>query len=99
MGKPLRILMAEDSENDAELVIRELTRQGYAVTSQRIETAEDMRAALENAEWDAVLSDFSMPAFSAMGALDVLKRSGHDLPFIIVSGTIGEDTAVAALRA
>src|SRR5687768_14847895 len=99
MMAKLRVLMAEDSETDAELVLRELRRSGYEIMWKRVETAETMRAALEKESWDLVLSDWAMPQFSARAALAVLKSSGLDLPFIILSGTIGEDTATEALRA
>ncbi|HKO49631.1 MAG TPA: response regulator [Polyangiaceae bacterium] len=91
--------MAEDSPTDAKLVIQELRATGRAVDLERIETAEAMRIALETSTWDVILSDWSMPKFSAMDALEVLKKSGLDLPFIIVSGTIGEESAVDAMRA
>jgi CheY-like chemotaxis protein len=95
----LRVLMAEDSPTDAKLVIQELRATGRAVDFERIETPEAMRIALETGTWDVILSDWSMPKFSAMGALEVLKKSGLDLPFIIVSGTIGEESAADAMRA
>ena len=99
MKKPLRILFVEDSEADKELIIGELTRAGYDIMYERVETAEDMTAALERRTWDLVLSDFSMPRFTAPIALSVLQTLGHDLPFIIVSGTVDEETAVTALKA
>jgi two-component system cell cycle sensor histidine kinase/response regulator CckA len=99
MGKPLRALIVEDSADDAELLVRDLEDASYSVVHERVETAGGMKAALARAQWDIVLSDCSMPAFSAVAALDVLRASGHDLPFIIVSGTIGEEAAVAALKA
>jgi signal transduction histidine kinase len=95
---PLRALIVEDSENDALLLLEELSRQGYDVTHRRVQTAADMRSALDKEAWDVVFSDYTMPAFSATGALETLRASGHDVPFIIVSGTIGEETAVAALQ-
>jgi PAS domain S-box-containing protein len=97
--KPLRVLLVEDSRPDAELVLHELITAGYDVTSVRVETADDMRTALEMHVWDIVLSDYTLPAFSAPRALAILHDSGLDLPFLIVSGTIGEETAVAALKA
>ncbi len=99
MTAPLRVLLAEDSPTDAKLVLRALRDTGRAVESERVEDAAAMRAALARAPWDLVLSDWSMPEFSALGALAVLKESGLDLPFIIVSGTIGEELAVEAMRA
>jgi two-component system cell cycle sensor histidine kinase/response regulator CckA len=95
----LRVLLVEDSRSDAELLINALSQGGYEVRAQRVETAEAMQAALEANQWDLVLSDYSMPAFSGPAALQVLGRTGLDLPLIMVSGTIGEEAAVAALKA
>ena len=99
MGKLLRALIIEDSEDDAQLLLRELRHIGYEVEFERVETAEAMQAVLPEKAWDLVLSDYTMPKFSALQALEVLKASHLDLPFIIISGTIGEETAVAALKA
>jgi response regulator RpfG family c-di-GMP phosphodiesterase len=98
-AKRLRLLLVEDSEDDARLLLRELERGGYQVESTRVETQAAMQAALDSQTWDVVVSDYSLPQFSAPQALDTLQVSNVDLPFIIVSGTIGEDTAVAALKA
>jgi PAS domain S-box-containing protein/putative nucleotidyltransferase with HDIG domain len=94
----LRALIIEDSEEDAQLLLRELRRGGYEVEFERVESTEAMQSALTQGTWDLILSDFSMPQFSAPKALEVLKISGLDIPFIIISGTIGEETAVAALK-
>lgn len=99
MSTYLRILLVEDSEDDARLLLREIRRGEYEIEFERVETADAMRAALARQQWDLVISDFSLPVFSAPHALDVLKKSGIDLPFIIVSGTIGEESAVNALKA
>ena len=99
MSKPLKVLIVEDSEDDALLVIRELRHGGYEPDFEIVETAEAMRSALGNRTWDLVISDYSLPAFNAFAALNLVIESGLDLPFIIVSGTIGEETAVAAMRA
>src|SRR5687768_6623380 len=99
MGKLLRVLIIEDSEEDTQLLVRELRRGGYEVEFERVETAETMHAALTQKTWDLILSDYSLPRFSGPRALEVLKASGLDLPFIIISGTIGEETAVTALKA
>ena len=96
--KLLRALIIEDSEEDAQLLLRELRRGGYDVEFERVESTEAMQSALTQRTWDLILSDFSMPQFSAPKALEVLKISGLDIPFIIISGTIGEETAVAALK-
>ncbi|MCK6583739.1 MAG: GAF domain-containing protein [Anaerolineales bacterium] len=99
MKKNLRVLLIEDTEADELLLLREMNKYGYQVDYQRIETAAEMQAALDNHEWDLILCDYSLPQFHAMQALKILKDSGRDLPFIIVSGTIGEETAVEALKA
>lgn len=98
MSKALRVLFAEDREEDALLVQLELKRAGYQLQCTRVQTRAAMQQALEHGEWDMIISDFSMPQFDAVAALNVLKESGLDLPFIIVSGTVGEDTAVHALK-
>ena len=99
MSKPLRVLIVEDSENDALLLVRELRRGGFEPKIERVDTAEAMSAALAHKTWDLVICDYSMPHFSGIAALELLKQSGLDLPFIIVSGSIGEDVAVAAMKA
>src|ERR1043165_2846895 len=99
MGTHLRILLVEDSKDDARLVLREIQHGGYEVEFERVETADAMRAALARQVWDLIICDFSLPRFSAPNALELLKKSEHDLPFIIVSGTIGEESAVNALKA
>jgi two-component system, cell cycle sensor histidine kinase and response regulator CckA len=95
----LRVLVVEDSIPDATLLVRELRRSIGAVEFERVQDAESMRSALRGGRWEAVTSDWSMPNFSALGALGVVHELGLDIPFIIVSGTIGEDVAVAAMRA
>lgn len=100
MEAPLRVLVVEDSEDDTLLLLRELRRGGYEVRHERVDTPAGMRAALGRQAWDVVVSDHSMPAFSSAGALELLRDEGfEDVPFIIVSGRIGEDAAVAAMRA
>src|SRR5918997_3911574 len=97
---PLRVLLVEDSADDALLLLRELKRGGYEILHERVDTAESMRAALEKQGWDIVISDHAMPTFSAPAALELLRENGwRDLPFIIVSGHIGEDAAVKAMKA
>ena len=93
----LRVLHIEDSATDAKLVIHELQRTGCVIESERVETEAAMCVALEQ-KWDLIISDWSMPKFTAPAALAILKERGLDLPFIIVSGTIGEDKAVEAMR-
>jgi two-component system cell cycle sensor histidine kinase/response regulator CckA len=99
MAAVLRVLTAEDSEEDALLVERELRKGGFAVKITQVQDEAGMRAALENGTFDLVLSDWSMPNFSALGALEVAKSHGQDVPFIVVTGTVGDEVAVQALRA
>jgi len=94
----LRVLFVEDSLADAFLLERALTRGGFRVVCERVDTADGMRQALEEREWDLVLADHSMPQFNAPEALRILKDKSLDLPFIIVSGHIEEQTAIAAMR-
>jgi PAS domain S-box-containing protein len=98
-NQPLRVLHVEDSEFDVELALLQLQRSGYAATAVRVESAEAMREALSSARWDVVLSDCSMPRFGAEDALALLREKALEIPFIIVSGTIAEETAAAAMRA
>ena len=97
-GRPLRVLLVEDAEDDAELLLRELRKGGYSPTSARVDTPAAMKAALEEGTWDVVVSDYSMPHFSAPAAQKLLLNSGLDLPFIIVSGTISDEAAVDAMK-
>ncbi len=99
MPKPLSLLLVEDSEDDATLLLRHLRQHGYDVTSQRVETAADLKTALTQKSWDVVISDYVMPLFSGLEAVKVLREINSDLPIIILSGKIGEDTLVAALKA
>jgi PAS domain S-box-containing protein len=99
MTTALRVLNIEDSERDVELLRRHLTRAGYELTCQRVETPSATRAALETEQWDIILCDFSMPQFNAWRALSLLKEMGLDIPFIIISGTVGEELAVEAMLA
>ncbi len=97
MANPLKLLLAEDSDDDAELLLRVLRRHGFEVVYQRVDTESDFVAALE-AEPDVVISDYEIPGFSGMRALELVREHGSDVPFILVSGTVGEDTAVEAMR-
>ncbi|WP_213974060.1 HD domain-containing phosphohydrolase [Tepidanaerobacter acetatoxydans] len=99
MNKPLRVLIVDDSEDDTLLLVRKLKRDGFNPTFERVDTPEAMEDALSKNTWDIILSDYNMPRFDAFAALDILKKSGIDIPFIIVSGAIGEETAVAAMKA
>ena len=96
---PLRALIIEDSEDDTDLLLRELRHGGYDPSHVRVETAETMSVELSSQTWDIVFSDFTMPQFNAFGALELLRSTHQDIPFIIVSGTIGEDRAVSAMKA
>ncbi len=97
--KTLRVLIVEDSEDDALLMIRQLRRGGYEIIYDLVSTRQDMEESLNSKEWDVVIADYSMPHFSGLGALELLKERTLDIPFIIVSGVIGEETAVEAMRA
>ncbi|WP_176256660.1 hybrid sensor histidine kinase/response regulator [Derxia lacustris] len=97
--RALRVLVVEDSEIDYTFLVATLRRHGLLDTSCRVETREQMQAALAAEPWDIVVSDHNLPQFSSFGALDTLRESGLELPFVIVSGQIGEDIAVEAMRA
>jgi PAS domain S-box-containing protein len=99
MVQKLRVLLVEDSENDALLLERKLKKAGFAIDLRRVENASEMRKELEHNGWDLVISDYVLPTFNGLEALNLLKKAGKDLPFIIVSGKIGEDTSVEAMRA
>jgi len=99
MDEVLRVLQIEDSEGDAALICRALEQAGRRVQMERVETAEEMLAALERQEWDVVISDHKLPRFDAPSALRTLQETGRDIPFIVVSGTIGELVAVETMRA
>lgn len=99
MSKLLRALIVEDSEDDAMLLVRELQESGYELTFAQVETRKAMQSQLKQQAWDIVFADFTMPRFNAFEALRVLHETELDLPFIIVSGTIGEDRAVLAMKA
>ena len=95
---PLRVLLVEDSTTDEKLILARLRAIGRPIESARVQTGPALEAALSERSWDVVLSDWSLPSFSALAALAVVKRLGLDVPFIIVSGTVGEEHAVAAMR-
>jgi two-component system, cell cycle sensor histidine kinase and response regulator CckA len=97
-GPPLRVLMIEDDPTDAKLILRAIGKLGRPLKHRVVADAESLAAALAKETWDLVLSDWSLPGFGALAALEQVKQAGHDLPFIIVSGTIGEETAVEAMR-
>ena len=95
----INVIIVEDSEDDLLLLLRALRKGGFEPVYSRVETKQALSDALDDDRWQVVISDHAMPAFSAPEALEVLKASGRDLPFIIVSGTIGEEIAVSAMRA
>ena len=99
MSTPVRVLIVEDSEDDAMLVARVLEQEEYDLTWERVDTREAMSEALESQEWDLVIADYAMPHFSGLDALKQVQENGMDLPFIIVSGKVGELVAVEAMRA
>jgi len=97
IDKHLRVLHVEDSERDVALLNRHLRAAGYDVISERVDTADAMKEALSEREWDIILCDYSMPSFDALAALNLLRTLGLGVPFIIISGTVGEDIAVEAM--
>jgi two-component system cell cycle sensor histidine kinase/response regulator CckA len=99
MNKSLRILIIEDSEDDTILLTRKLRQSGYEPLYERVDTRKKMEESLKKQSWDLILCDYSMPNFNAVEALKLLQKSGLDIPFIIISGTIGEDIAVEAVKA
>ncbi len=99
MGQPLRVLLVEDSEDDAALILRALGRGGYEPAAERVESAEALRAALDRGGWDLLLSDYSLPRLDALEVLEILHEHAPRLPCIVISGNIGEETAVATMRA
>jgi len=94
----LRVLIVDDSDDDANLIIRRLRGGGYNPECERVDTYSAMKDSLQRKEWDVILCDYKMPVFSAPAALTLAQEMNPDIPFIIVSGAIGEDTAVAAMK-
>jgi signal transduction histidine kinase len=99
MPEPLRVLVVEDSPDDADLMILELSHGGAVPHWRRVESADELRAALAEEPWDVALSDYNLPRFAATRALAMVKEADPNLPFVVVSGTIGEEAAVAMMRA
>ncbi|QPF75620.1 response regulator [Roseateles sp. DAIF2] len=99
MSRIIHVLAIEDSEDDVKLAMRLLRRSGFAPQYRRVQSLPTLQAALADESWDAVISDFSMPGFTGLDALRAFRRTGLDVPFIFVSGTMGEETAVAAMKA
>jgi two-component sensor histidine kinase len=99
MPEPLDVLQVEDSPGDAALIQRTLRRAGYTVYSERVTNARAMKSALASRVWDVIIADYRLPEFDAPSALSLLRESGRDIPFIVVSGALGEDLAVAMMKA
>jgi PAS domain S-box-containing protein len=99
MSKPLRVLIVEDSEDDALLIARLLRAGDFEPTYERVDSAAALRAALSGKPWDFVISDHGLPNLDSLAALEIVREGGHELPFVIVSGVIGEESAVAAMKA
>ena len=99
MSTQIRLLIVEDSEDDTLLIVRELKRNGYDVIFERVDNYNDMKATLVDQEWDIVFCDYSMPKFDGISALKLLQEERSELPFILVSGTIGEEVAVESMKA
>lgn len=99
MSEPLRVLFAEDNPSDCALAVRLIERAGYTPEWRRVETASDMRNALRESTWDVIIADYAMPGFGAPQALAIMQEFGLDVPFIVVSGTVGEDVAVQMMKA
>lgn len=94
----LHVLVIEDSESDTNLVIRQLKKADYTIYHERVETADEMKAALDILVWDVIIADYKLPQFNAPAALTILKKTDLDIPFIVVSGTIGEEIAVELMK-
>ena len=95
----LRVLLVEDSADDAALMLRELARAGHSVEHGGVETGQELVTTLEGGDWDVVLADYALPSFGGLDALGIVRARRPELPFIIVSGVIGEETAVRAMKA
>jgi PAS domain S-box-containing protein len=98
MSRSLRLLFLEDSEDDVLLITRQLRKVGYEIQDRRVEKPEDFRAALCEGTWDLVISDYSLPGLNALMAIQIFKEVGPDIPFLVVSGAVGEETAVEVLK-
>ena len=98
MSTPLRLLLVEDNPDDAFLVQRQLRNADFDLDLHRVDSPESFRLALQDRSWDLILSDYQMPGFSGFAALEILRKSGLDIPFMLVSGAIGEHIAVEAMR-
>lgn len=97
MGKPLNILIAEDSQDDADLVLAQLRHAGFDPKWKRVEVEADFLSEVKKSP-DIIISDYSMPEFSGLRAAEILQETGLNIPFILISGTVGEDIAVQAMK-
>jgi two-component system sensor histidine kinase EvgS len=98
MGQALRVLLVEDSSDDAAMILRQLHRGGFEPSYARVETSQEMSQALQRQGWDIIIADYSLPAFSGPSALRILTRHKLDIPFIVVTGTVSEEVAVLAMK-
>lgn len=98
MPAPLRVLMVEDNRHDVDLCMHELRRSDFQPTSRTVQTPDDLQAELARGAWDVVLSDYTMPGFNAIEALEIVRRNDAEVPFIVVTGTLDEETAVDCLK-
>ncbi len=99
MSTRLRVLLLDDSEDDVLLLLRELRRSGFDPIWERHESAVALAAALAHEDWDIILSDYHMPSFTALAVLELVRESGVDVPVIVVSGELADDTVASALAA
>jgi diguanylate cyclase (GGDEF)-like protein/PAS domain S-box-containing protein len=99
VSRPVKILFVEDSDDDTQLALRILQRGGFEPTHRRVQTAADLETALAGERWDAVISDFNLPGFTGIDALGILRATSLDIPFILISGAVGEEIAVHAMKA
>lgn len=98
MGRLLRVLMVEDAPDDAQLIVIRLEQGGFDVQFRRVDSAQAMCEALDGSQWDVIISDYVMPGFSGLHALRILKEKGTDIPFLMISGKVGEEAAAEAIR-
>ncbi len=96
--KPLRLLLVEDDQDDAEIMVRQLRKSGLSVTSERVETLEQFSEALDREVFDLVLADYRLTGWTGMEAFNHMKKKGHDIPFILVTGMLGDETAVECIK-
>lgn len=99
MGKPVKVLLVEDSERDAALMLLYLRRGGFEPTLERVESEQEMKHHLEKTDWDVVISDYNLPKFSAHGALQTLRDGGHTVPLIVLSGGVPESEIEKVMKA